>query len=143
MAAIVLTVSGLVEHQLELTHEQLRRLPARMQIPDLGQLAPPRTGRAVWLSGLLSTAGTAAGANRLLVKSSRDGFSAAVPLEAVRERGLLIYEDQGQPLGEDRGGPVRFLVPDAAACGLAEVDTCANVKYVDHLEVATAADGEM
>jgi len=33
------------------------------------------------------------------------------------------------------GGPLRFLIPDASACGLPGIDACANVKDVGVLRV--------
>ena len=59
-----------------------------------------------------------------------------MPLNLVRERALLIYALDGRPLPDKFGGPVRFFVPDAAVCGAAAVDTCANVKRLTSLEVS-------
>ena len=58
-----------------------------------------------------------------------------ITLDAVRERAILIYELDGRPLAESAGGPVRLLIPDYAACKTAEVDECANVKFVDRIEL--------
>jgi hypothetical protein len=52
----------------------------------------------------------------------------------------VIYREGGQPLPEKAGGPVRFFIPDFAACHTHEIDECANVKFVDRLEL-TAAKG--
>jgi hypothetical protein len=32
---------------------------------------------------------------------------------------------------------VRFLIPDYAACHTDEIDECANVKFVDRIELTT------
>ena len=34
-----------------------------------------------------------------------------------------------------RARPARFFIPDHAACHTDEVDECANVKFVDHIEL--------
>jgi hypothetical protein len=55
-----------------------------------------------------------------------------VPLAAVRDA-LLVYRLGDGPLPSSKGGPVRLLIPEAAACHTDEVDTCANVKFVARL----------
>ena len=46
------------------------------------------------------------------------------------------YLRQAQLLRDAKvGGPVRFFIPDHAACHVAEVDECANVKFVDRIEL--------
>ena len=62
------------------------------------------------------------------------------PLDAVIDKALVIYRLDGQPLPEKAGGPVRFFIPDFAACQTHEIDECANVKFVDRLEL-TAEKG--
>jgi DMSO/TMAO reductase YedYZ molybdopterin-dependent catalytic subunit len=57
-------------------------------------------------------------------------------LDAVLERGILIYRLNGEPLPTKAGGPFRFFIPNFAACHSAEVDECANVKFVDHIELS-------
>ncbi len=52
----------------------------------------------------------------------------------------MIYALDGEPLPAKAGGPLRFFIPDFAACHSADVDECANVKFVDHIEL-TAARG--
>ena len=55
-------------------------------------------------------------ARYLTLHASRDDFHASIPLEAVRERAILIYRLAGDPLPASAGGPVRFFIPDFAAC---------------------------
>ena len=66
--------------------------------------------------------------------------SASVPLDDVKEIGILIYQLESEPLSVDAGGPIRFLIPNSAPCKTAELDACANVKYVDRIEL-TAGKG--
>jgi hypothetical protein len=47
---------------------------------------------------------------------------------------------EGAILSVDQGGPFRFFIPDHAACQMDEIDECANVKFLDHIEF-TAGKG--
>ena len=87
------------------------------------------------LAGVLALVGAKPSAKWLTLHASRDNFHASVPLDAVRDRALILYEAEGQPLPVSAGGPFRFLIPDFAACHTAEVDECANVKFVDRIEL--------
>ena len=59
----------------------------------------------------------------------------------MRERAIVIYRLEGQPLPSSAGGPLRFYIPDFAACHTSEIDECANVKFVDRMEF-TATPGQ-
>src|SRR5919106_108212 len=85
----------------------------------------------------LSLADPTPSATYLTLHASADDFHASVPLDTVRQRGLLIYEVDGQPVPLSAGGPFRFYIPDFAACHSAEVDECANVKFVDRIELSS------
>jgi 2-dehydropantoate 2-reductase len=131
-----LQVNGEVLNPLELSLPDLAAIDAAWQVPDVSRVDPKRKGRAVKLAGLLALASPKPGAAYLTLHASTDDFHASVPLEAVRDRGLLIYEVDGQPLPVSAGGPFRFYVQDFAACHSAEVDECANVKFVDRIEIS-------
>ena len=135
MAEASLKVSGAVTRDCELTEESLAGIDGRHQIADVSQLDPKRKGRAVTLEGLLALVGVKPEARWLGLHSSKDDFHASIPLAAVRERAVLIYQLDGRALPESAGGPVRFFIPDFAACHTAEVDECASVKFVDHIEL--------
>jgi DMSO/TMAO reductase YedYZ molybdopterin-dependent catalytic subunit len=94
-----------------------------------------RKGRAVTLAGLLALAQPRPAARYMSVHATADDFHASIPLDAVRARAVLIYQLEGRPLPASAGGPVRLLIPDFAACHTAEVDECANVKFVDRIEL--------
>ena len=141
MTETILKISGLLEREMSLTFDDLSGVDAEQQIADMSQIDPKRRGGAVRLSGLLAVVGVKAEAAYLGLHASKDDFHASVPLDAVRERGLVIYRDaQGGPLDVSAGGPVRFYIPDFAACHTTEVDECANVKFIDWIEL-TAAKG--
>lgn len=137
---ILLKVTGEVAQPRELTFADLAAIPAPHQILDVSSLAEGREGTAVTLQGLLELAQPNATAAYLGLHASRDDFHASIPLAPVLTRGLVIYARHGEPLAEKAGGPVRFFIPNYAACHTAEIDECANVKFVDRIEL-TAAKG--
>jgi DMSO/TMAO reductase YedYZ molybdopterin-dependent catalytic subunit len=133
---VLLTVSGLVDRPLQLSAADLAAIGEQYQVPDVGLLEPGRRGRAVRLEGLLAAACAQPAAQWITVHARADDFHASVPLAAIRARAVLIYELAGGPLPVSAGGPLRLLIPDFAACRAAEVDECANVKFVDALELS-------
>jgi 2-dehydropantoate 2-reductase len=137
MADVLLIIDGEVNQPRKLTWADFQSLDAEFQVPDVSRLDPKRQGTAVKLEGALGLAGVKPSAKYLTLHARADDFHASVPLASVRERGLLIYQLNGQPLPLSAGGPVRFYIPDFAACHSAEVDECANVKFVDRLELST------
>jgi DMSO/TMAO reductase YedYZ molybdopterin-dependent catalytic subunit len=104
-------------------------------VQDVRRLGATRPGDAVRLAGLLQRAGCRPAARYLGLHSETDNFHASIPLDAVRERGLLIYRADGRPLPVSAGGPFRFFIPDHHACHTDEIDECANVKFLDHIEL--------
>lgn len=129
-----LVVRGEVEAAKEFLLEDLRSLPAASQIEDVSSIASGRTGSAVRLSGILSQVKPKASAKYLTLHASRDDFHASIPLEAIADKAIVIYRLGDEPLSVKAGGPYRFFIPDHAACRVAEVDECANVKFIDVLE---------
>ena len=136
----MLTVSGLTDQPRSLSFADLAAIPAEHQVLDVSRIIPGRKGDAVKLVGILALVGPKPTAKWLGLHAARDNFHASIPLEAVAEKALVIYRLEGQPLPEKAGGPVRFFIPDFAACHTHEIDECANVKFVDRLEL-TAEKG--
>lgn len=136
MSDVRIIVEGLVQNRLALTSAELAALDTQHQVPDVGQIVPGRQGRGVMLRGLLRLAGPMPEADYLTLHSETDDFHASVPLAAVVDSGVLVYELSGQPLPIAAGGPIRFLLPNTAACHTAEVDECANVKFVNRIELS-------
>lgn len=133
-----LKLSGELGAPREFTLAELRSLPKEFQIADVAEVDPSRKGRGIWLAGLLHAVEPSADARYLTLHASADDFHASIPLSDVRERGFVIYELDGQPLPAGAGGPFRFAIRDFAACQSAEIDECANVKFVDWMEFTTA-----
>ncbi|MBL9080406.1 MAG: molybdopterin-dependent oxidoreductase [Planctomycetales bacterium] len=134
--AEVLTIDGEVARPLKLDAAELAEIAPAYQVPDVSVLDPKRTGRAVRLPGLLERAGVREEAKWLNLHAEADDFHASIPLDAVRERAVVIYSLDGGPLPVKAGGPFRFFIADHAACKTHEIDECANVKFVDRIELS-------
>jgi DMSO/TMAO reductase YedYZ molybdopterin-dependent catalytic subunit len=140
MTIPLLRVDGEVERPLNLRFEDLAKIPARDQVRDVSQYHPKRKGNGVSLESILALAGPKPSATYLTLHAAADDFHASVPLAAVRGEGIVVYELSGEPLSAAHGGPVRFLIRNPAACHTDELDDCANVKFVDRIEL-TAGRG--
>jgi DMSO/TMAO reductase YedYZ molybdopterin-dependent catalytic subunit len=132
----ILRIDGAVERPLDLSYEDLRALPEGDQVLDVSRFHPDRQGDGVALEALLQRARPTAEANYLTLHAGRDDFHVSIPLAAVRAEAVVVFRRGEQPLGREHGGPVRFLIRDPAACHTDELDDCANVKYLDRIELA-------
>lgn len=137
---ILIKIDGEVESERQLTFADLTAVDEKHQIADVSKLVASRQGGAITLEGLLELARPGPSATHLTLHASADDFHASVPLGAVAGRGFFIYRRDGRPLDFAAGGPLRFYIPDHATCHSAEVDECANVKFIDRVEL-TAGKG--
>lgn len=135
-----LTIDGEVAVPVTLSRTELSALPAEARIDDVSRIEPHRQGRAVRLKAILEQVEPTDAATHVTLHASTDNFAASIPLEAAGEVGILIYEVHGEALDSKAGGPFRFLIPNAAECKTDEMDACANVKFLDRIEV-TAGKG--
>jgi len=135
MSKPLLKITGEVEQPVELTFDDLFSFPEEDQQRDVSRFHPQRQGDGLTLQSVLNRAKPMPSATHLTLHGTLDGFSASVPLKDVEQIGILIYQSEGKPLSADAGGPIRFLIPNSALCKTAELDACANVKYVDHIEL--------
>ncbi|NJN71003.1 MAG: molybdopterin-dependent oxidoreductase, partial [Nitrospira sp.] len=78
-------------------------------------------GRAISLKGLLEVPTLNIEADHVTVHSMDGKYAATLTLQQARDFGLLLYELDGEPLPDGKGGPFRLITP-----GLG--DLCANVK---------------
>ena len=129
-----LEVGGLVGAPLTYDFAGLAALPG--QITDVSELAEGREGAAVRLTTLIERSEPDSGATFITLFAEGD-YSASVPLAAVIDQAILIYRLGDGPLPVAQGGPIRFLIPDVAACETAEVDSCANVKFLRRIELGS------
>lgn len=132
----MLTIDGEVERPATLSFGDLAALDGAAQVPDVSRMDAKRQGDAVTLAGLLARVRPKASVKYLTLHSSSDDFHASIPLDAVRDTAILIYRLDGQPLPKSAGGPVRFFIPNFTACHSSEIDECANVKFVDRIELS-------
>lgn len=135
MAESILKIDGAVEHVRAFTFEDLRAMPAAAQVEDVSRFHPKRRGDGVTLESLLALARPAAGANFITLHAGKDDFHVSVPLELLRGEGIVVYRLGEAPLGPENHGPVRLLVRDPLVCQTGELDDCANVKYLDRIEL--------
>lgn len=131
----LLRVDGAVETAKDFSTEELASLPAEAQIDDVSKFHNGRKGSGVTLEAILAVVRPTGEANYLTLHAGRDDFHVSIPLAAVRGEGIVVYHLDGQPLRTDQGGPIRFLIRDPAACHTDELDDCANVKYLDRIEL--------
>jgi DMSO/TMAO reductase YedYZ molybdopterin-dependent catalytic subunit len=135
--AAILVVDGCVESPLRLGYDDFAALPLMDQIPDVSVHHPGRKGSAVDLRALLGRAVPKPEARFLTLHAGRDDFHVSIPLDAIRDRGMIVYRLGDGPLEPAQGGPIRFLIRDPASCHTAELDDCANVKYLSRIELTT------
>jgi DMSO/TMAO reductase YedYZ molybdopterin-dependent catalytic subunit len=131
-----LVVEGAVAHPLVLTYQALSEFADSNQIRDVSRFPSRKQGDGVTLDSILDLAQPRAEANYLTLHATKDGFHASVPLAAVRAEGVVVYRLQNAPLPAAQGGPFRFLIRDPSACHTSELDDCANVKYIDRIELS-------
>lgn len=140
MSSIALRIDGEVARPLDLTYDDLAAIPAADQVQDVSRFHPKRQGDGVTLDSLLARAAPKPTATYLTLHATADDFHASVPLAEVRGEGIVVYRLAGGPLPVKNGGPIRFLIRNPAACHTDELDDCANVKFVDRIEL-TAGKG--
>jgi DMSO/TMAO reductase YedYZ molybdopterin-dependent catalytic subunit len=131
-----LRVDGAVETPLELGFEELASFAEAEHERDVSRFHPSRCGDGVQLEAILRRCRPLRSASHLTLHATRDDFHVSIPLEPVRAEGIVLYQVAGQPLEVAQGGPFRFLIRDPAACHTDELDDCANVKYLDRIELA-------
>ncbi len=133
--SVSLIVDGAVERPLRLAFEDFSAIPDEDQVRDVSGFPSRKEGGAVSFEALLTMARPRPEANYVTLHASRDDFHVSVPLGPIRSEAFLVYRLGDGPLPRERGGPVRFLIRDPSACHTSELDDCANVKYLDRIEL--------
>ena len=121
-----LTVSGLVENEVELAADDLDQVEG--SVDDLGTLADGFVGRAVPMAPLLGRARPQESASHVTVISDDGHYRASIPLSELESKGWLAYRLGPGELPRSSGGPFRAVVPQGATL-------CWNVKAVTELKV--------
>jgi 2-dehydropantoate 2-reductase len=124
----ILRIEGAVVQPIVLDRESLTKLPAEHQVSDLGTIMPNMNGKAIRVKGILDVPALAIGADHVTFHSQDGQFAASLTVRQAMDHGVLVYELDGQPMPESKGGPFRLVAP-----GLG--DLCANVKGVVRIEL--------
>lgn len=124
----VVRIDGAVVQPVTLDRTAFRQLSDESHVMDVGTVMPGMTGRAIKVKGLLEVPALAPSADHVTFHSLDGKYAATLTLQQARDFGLLLYEVDGEPLPEGKGGPFRLITP-----GLG--DLCANVKGVGRMEV--------
>lgn len=109
-----LRIRGAGEREISIAFEDCQLFAQEHQVQDVGELVPNRRGRALRFSGLLASLPPAPRA-RFGVLTTADGSllqSVALPLDELREHGLLVYAWDGKPLSYWHGGPFHLILPE-------------------------------
>ncbi|MCA9148035.1 MAG: molybdopterin-dependent oxidoreductase [Planctomycetales bacterium] len=133
-----LRIDGAVARPGTLTADDLHALTAVHQIADVRELGAKRPGRGVRLLALLELVGVQPSATHVGLHAECDDFHASIPLEPIVDRAIVIFaplDGEANELPRSAGGPFRFFIPEHAACRADEIDECANVKFLDRIEL--------
>jgi len=116
-----LKVTGMVDHEITLTYDQLLQLPIVEEYVTIacvsnvvgGNLVGNAAWRVVPLRTVLDMAGVKTGATQLVGRSV-DGFTVGMPTEWVMDQSrtpLIAIGMNGVPLPRAHGYPARLIVP--------------------------------
>ncbi len=128
----VIRIDGAVVQPVALDRHALAQLPEEQRVDDVSTVMPGMKGKAIRVRGVLDVPALAVTADHVTFHSLDGKYAATLTLQQARAFGLLLYELDGQPLPETKGGPFRLITP-----GLG--DLCANVKGVGRLEVRSGS----
>ena len=120
-------IDGAVVQPVSLDRTAIAALPEEHQL-DVSTVMQGMKGRGIRLKGLLDVPALAIEADHVAFHAGDGTYSACLTLQQAREHGVLVYELEGAPLPDVKGGPFRLVTP-----GLG--DLCANVKGVARIEV--------
>jgi 2-dehydropantoate 2-reductase len=125
-------IDGAVVQPVSLDRTTIKQLASEHQIDDVSKKMPSLRGRAITIKGLLDLPALSIDADHVTFHSADGRYAATLTLAQAKAFGLLLYELDGEPLPEAKGGPFRLVTP-----GLG--DLCANVKAVSRIEVRVGA----
>jgi 2-dehydropantoate 2-reductase len=123
----VVRIDGAVVQPLSFDRGAIAALPAEHQL-DISTVMPSMKGKGIRIKALLHVPALAIKADHVTVHSGDGKYSVCLTLDQAMAFGVLVYELNGEPLPESKGGPFRLVTP-----GLG--DLCANVKGVARIEV--------
>ena len=108
-------LGGLVERPVTLSYEEILALPksiADARLTSVTRWSVRGEWGGVRIGDLFAGAGIKPEATHVQFVSYREIYATCIPLDvALKERTLLAYEFDGEPLDADYGGPVRGFCP--------------------------------
>ncbi len=122
----VLVVEGAIQQSLRFSRIHLSQLALEHQISEVARVMPNMNGTGVKVKAILDVVAMQSGVDHVTFFSQDGQYSSCITLEQAREFGILLYELEGSPFPDERGGPFRLVTP-----GLG--DLCANVKQVGRM----------
>ncbi len=133
-----LKITGMVESPIELSYDEIRKLPQIKERLTLECISNPPDGDAIgnadWtgvkLKPLLERARVKAGASWVAMRAA-DGYYTGLPAdEILREENFLPYLMNGVPLPPDHGYPVRIFIP--GKYGMKQPKWITEIEFLDH-----------
>jgi len=130
-----LKITGLVERELELSHDDLVARATTQKITTLGCISNPLNGNLIgtaqWtgvpLVDLLNEAGIKPGAVDLKFHAA-DDYEDSVPIErGMDPDNLVVVGMNGETLRDDHGYPARLIIPN--------IYGMKNVKWLERIEI--------
>jgi len=129
-------INGLVEKPLTLTYQELLALPKTTvdaRLTSVTRWSVRGKWGGVHLQQIFSKVGVKPEATHVNFYSYRKIYTTAIPIAiALRERTLLAYEFDGEPLDSDYGGPVRGFVP--YLWGYKSAKSVVRIELLDHAQ---------
>lgn len=128
------SLAGLADKPMKLAFQDILALPKTVVDARLTSVSGFTVGGkwgGVHLGELFTLAAPGPDASHVQFVSYRKIYTTCLPLEVVcRERTLLVYEFEGEPLESDYGGPIRLLCP--YLWGYKSAKSVVAVNLVDH-----------
>jgi len=124
----VVRIEGEVVQPVSFDRAAMQQLPSEYHVADVSTVMPGMVGKAIKVKGLLEVPALGLKADHVTFHSLDGKYAATLTFQQARDFGLLLYELDGEPLPDKKGGPFRLITP-----GLG--DLCANVKGVGRIEV--------
>src|SRR4026208_331904 len=113
----IVGIDGAVVQAVSLDRAAMQRLPNEHQIDDVSRRMPSMRGRAIAGRGLLGIPALQRDAGHVTFRSADGQYAATLTLAQAKEFGVLVYELDGEPLADGKGGPVRLVTPGLGGPG--------------------------
>ena len=137
----ILRIDGAVDAPYRWTFNDL--LLASPQQHDMSQLGANWPFGGLALRAVVERVSLRTEVDRVQLSCSGDGFERTVSWEALRDAAWLVFCDENrEPLSHSQGGPLRLWISGHSACGVSELDACANIKHLDRMSFLVPMDSQ-